>query len=403
MLLQRATIFRLEPTSEQAIAFARWSGACRFVFNLALEQRRDWYRPGRNFSYHQQQGELTKLRAEVDWLRAVPVHALQMAVRAVDSAFQRFLAGLGGYPKPRRKGERDSFTLPDPSYLGFKRLNKNRGAIKVPKVGWVKIVGWRPLGGELRSVTISRKAGHWYASIAWRSEIADPAPSRSPPVGIDRGVAVFAALSSGRKIPPLNAFKRIEVNLVKVQRRLARKTKFSANWKKQKAKITKLHLRAANARKDFLHKLSTEIAKSHGVVKIEKLQVRSMSASAAGTVHEPGRNVARKRGLNRSILDQGWSMFATMLRYKLAERGGELIEVPAAYTSQTCSCCGTIDKSSRKDQATFECGHCGHAENADTNAAKNILQARTIAVEPPKRTLRRVGRRKQPRSSEAYA
>jgi putative transposase len=173
------------------------------------------------------------------------------------------------------------------------------------------------------------------------------------------------------------------------------KKKFSANWKKQKAKITRLHSHAANARKDFLHKLSTGIAKSHGVVKIEKLQVRNMSASAAGTVEKPGQNVAQKRGLNRSILDQGWSMFATMLRYKLAERGGELIEVPAAYTSQTCSCCGVVDKDSRKDQATFECGHCGHADNADTNAARNIHQARTIAAEPPKRTLRRVGKRKQ--------
>jgi putative transposase len=395
MLIQRASTYRLEPTAEQGIAFAQWSGACRFVYNLALEQRRDWYRPGRNFTYNQQQGEITHLRAEVDWLRAVPVHALQMAVRSLDNAFQRFFTGLGSYPQPRKKGGRDSFTLPDPSYLGFKRLNRRRGAIKIPKVGWVKLVGYRPLGGELRGITISRRAGHWYASIAWRAEVAEPAKSSLPSVGIDRGIAVFAALSTGEKIAPLNAFKRIEMNLAKAQRRLARKKKFSANWKKQKAKITRLHSHAANARKDFLHKLSTGIAKSHGVVKIEKLQVRNMSASAAGTVEKPGQNVAQKRGLNRSILDQGWSMFATMLRYKLAERGGELIEVPAAYTSQTCSCCGVVDKDSRKDQATFECGHCGHADNADTNAARNIHQARTIAAEPPKRTLRRVGKRKQ--------
>ena len=176
---------------------------------------------------------------------------------------------------------------------------------------------------------------------------------------------MFAALSSGRKIPPLNAFKAHRVNLVKVQRRLARKTKFSANWKKQKAKITKLHLRAANARKDFLHKLSTEIAKSHGVVKIENCKCGACQRAPQARFRTGSKRSAQ-RGLNRSILDQGWSMFATMLRYKLAERGGELIEVPAAYTSQTCSCCRTIDKSSRKDQATFECGHCGHAENADT-------------------------------------
>lgn len=394
MLIQRANTYRLEPTAEQGIAFAQWAGACRFVYNLALEQRRDWHRPGRSFTYNQQQREITHLRAEVDWLRAVPVHALQMAVRALDNAFQRFFTGLGSYPQPRHKGGRDSFTLPDPSDLRIKRLNKRRGAIKVPKVGWVKLVGYRPLGGELRRITISQRAGHWYASIAWRAGVSEPAKSTLPSVGIDRGVAVFAALSDGTKIEPLNAFKRIGVRLAKEQHRLARKTKFSANWKRQKAKITKLHSHAANARKDFLHKLSTDIAKSHGVVKIEKLHVRNMSASAAGTVEEPGRNVAQKRGLNRSILDQGWSMFATMLRYKLAECGGELIEVPAAYTSQMCSCCGVIDKESR-DGRMFSCSHCGHEDDADTNAARNIHQARTIAAEPPKRTLRRVGKRKQ--------
>ena len=395
MLINKSYIYRLDPTAEQASAFAQWAGACRYVYNLALEQRRDWHRPGRSFSYNQQQGEITHLRAEVDWLKAVPVHALQMAVRSLDNAFQRFFSGLGNFPQPRRKGERDSFTLPDPKYLGFKRLNRNRGAIKVPKVGWVKLVGWRPLGGDLRSITISRKAGHWYVSIAWRAEVSDPAPSPLPEVGIDRGVAVFAALSNGSKIAPLNAFKRIQTKLAKAQVRLSRKVKFSANWIKQKAKITRLHSNAANARKDFLHKISTDIAKSHGVVKIERLNVRGMTASAKGTVEEPGHNVRQKSGLNKAILDQGWGMFKTMLAYKLAERGGRLEEVPAAYTSQTCAECGVVDRESRKDQATFECGHCGHADNADVNAARNILQARTLAVEPPKRTLRRVGKRKQ--------
>lgn len=404
VILNRASTYRLDPTAEQAGAFAQWAGACRFVYNLALEQRRDWHRPklhpmcpqGRSFSYNHQQGELTALRAEVDWLRAVPVHALQMAVRAVDNAFQRFFTGLGSYPQPRRKGERDAFTLPDPSYLGFRRLNKNRGAIKVPKVGWVKLLGYRPLGGDLRNITISRKSGHWYVSIAWRAEIADPTPPNLPAVGIDRGVKVFAALSNGDNIAPINAFRRIQDKLAKLQVRLARKQKFSANWCKLKAKISRVHSHAANARKDFLHKHSTGIAKSHGVVKIEDLRVRNMTASAKGSVEDPGRNVRQKSGLNRSILDQGWGMFSTMLKYKLAERGGQLVEVPAAYTSQTCAECGVIDKVSRPDQATFKCTGCGHEANADTNAARNILQARILAAEPPKRTLRRVGKRKQP-------
>lgn len=395
MELLRAAKFRLEPTPEQSEWLAQTAGACRYVFNIALEQRRDYWRPGRRFSFAQQCREITECRAETDWLRAAPVHALQGALRALDTAFQRFFSGLGGYPRHKHKGDGDGFRLPDPSYLGFKRLSKRMGAVKLPKIGWIRCRDWRPLPGELRNVSITRRAGHWCVSIQCRREVSVPAKSELPPAGIDRGIVVFAALSDGTKIEPLNSFERIETKLAKLQRRLARKTKFSANWIKQKAKISRLHSHAANARKDFLHKISTEIAKNHGVVRIEKLRVRNMSASAAGTAEAPGSNVAQKRGLNRSILDQGWSMFATMLRYKLAERSGELVEVPAAYTSQTCSCCGTIDKASRKDQATFECGHCGHTANADTNAAKNILQARTVAAEPPKRTLMRVGKRNQ--------
>jgi len=119
-----------------------------------------------------------------------------------------------------------------------------------------------------------------------------------------------------------------------------------------------------------------------------------MTRSAKGTVDTPGTDVRAKSGLNRSILDQGSGMFATMLKYKLAERGGELIYVDPRYTSQTCAECGCIDRASRRDQATFICVHCGHEDNADTNGARNIHQARALAVEPPKRTLRRVGKRK---------
>ena len=398
ILIQRAQVYRLEPTEAQANAFAQWVGVCRTVYNLALDQRRTWGQQHR-LSYNQQQGEITDLRAEVDWIKAVPVHALQMTVRALDNAFQRFFTGLGQFPTPRKKLVNDSFTLPDPSYLGFKRLNKNRGAVRVPKVGWVKLVGYRPLGGELRSITISRKAGNWFVSVAWRKEVADLVPAKQPSAGLDRGIMVFAALSDGTKIKPISALKTIRTKLAKAQRRLAHKTRFGANWKKQKAKIIRLHRKAANARKDYLHKLSTEIAKNHGVIKIERLLVKNMSKSAKGTVEIPGVNVKAKSGLNRLMLDQGWSMFATMLRYKLAQRGGRLVEVDPRYTSQTCAECGAIDRANRPDQATFACVACGQTDNADVNAARNIHQARALAVEPPKRTLRRVGKRKQIREA----
>jgi putative transposase len=184
-------------------------------------------------------------------------------------------------------------------------------------------------------------------------------------------VAVFAALSDGTLIEPANHGKKALKALARAQRRLARKKRGSANRRKQARRITRLHMRVANARKDTLHKLSTAIANSHGAVVLEKLEVPNMVRSAAGTVAEPGRNVRAKAGLNRAILDQGWGMFRAMLGWKLAERGGRLVEVPAQNTSRECSACGVMDAASRHRQ-WFRCVGCGYEAHADTNAAKNI-------------------------------
>jgi putative transposase len=395
MLLKRAYVYRLEPTLEQETFLAQTAGACRALYNLALEQRSLYWRPGRKITLMSQSHELTALRDDLEWMRAAPVHSLQSALKDLNRAFENFFAGRAAYPRFKRKGDGDGFHLKDKAYLGFKRLNRNKGAVRLPKIGWVKLRGWRALGGALRNVTISRRAGHWYAAVAWQAEVDDPASSLQPPVGVDRGVAIFAALSTGQTYTAPRFFGRVETKLANTQRKLARQMKGSANWRKTKARIARLHLRAANARRDFLHKVSLDIAKNHGVVAIEKLQVKNMSRSAKGTAEAPGRNVAAKAGLNRSILDKGWSMFATLLRYKLGDRGGELIELPPQYTSQTCAECGSINKESRKSQSEFACVECGHSANADVNAARNILQARTIAVEPAKRTTKAVGNRKR--------
>lgn len=196
------------------------------------------------------------------------------------------------------------------------------------------------------------------------------------------GVSVFAATSTGELIAPGSFGKKALRALQKAQRAVSRKKKGSANRRKAIRRVQTLHARVANARKDFLHKLSTTIAKNHGTVVVEALQVRNMSASAKGTAEEPGRNVRQKSGLNRSILDQGWRMFRTFLGYKLADRGGRLVEVPAAYTSQTCSVCGVTDPASRVSQARFVCTACGHIENADINAAKNILRRADSPLKP---------------------
>jgi putative transposase len=192
-------------------------------------------------------------------------------------------------------------------------------------------------------------------------------------IGIDAGIKCFAALSDGTMVHGVHSFRRHEDALAREQRRLSRKTKGSKNWKKQKKKISRLHHRIANVRSDFIHKLSTEISKSHAKVYVEGLQIRNMSTSARGTSEQPGINVKAKSGLNKSILDQGWFEFKWQLDYKLAWRGGTLAEVDYRHTSQTCSCCGHTAKENRPTQAEFECLACGHKENADLNAARNIL------------------------------
>ena len=387
MIARKAAMFRLYPTPGQAAQMAQIAGACRFVYNLALEQRRDWWRrfrsvTGGNISYASQCRELTALRAEVDWLKACPVHALQQALKDLDRAYQNFFAGRAAYPTPRKKAVNDSFRFPDPVSLIVKRTGKSSGQMKLPKLGWVRLRGWQALPGEICTITVSRRAGQWFAAVQCEREVEEPKPSTLPTVGIDMGIAVFAALSDGAIIVPANHGKKALRALRKAQRALARKKRGSANRRKAIRRVAKIQQRVANARKDFLHKHSTIIAQNHGVVVVEALEVRNMSASAKGSVEQPGRKVRQKAGLNRAILDQGWSMFRAMLAYKLADHGGKLVEVPAAYTSQTCPVCGCVDTANRQSQADFVCVACGHAANADTNAAINILRRADSALKP---------------------
>ncbi|MFK4046659.1 RNA-guided endonuclease InsQ/TnpB family protein [Roseomonas mucosa] len=372
MLSRKAHVYRLYPTPEQAAVLGAWIGAVRFTYNLCLEQRRDWWRPGRRFTFASQCREITALRSEVDWLRNVPVHALQQAAKDLDRAYGNWWSGRAGAPSPRRRGLNDAMRFPDPATFAFRRLSRRVGEVKLPKLGWVRLRWDRTIPGTVKSVTVSRMAGQWHVSAQYEADVPEPAPSVLPAVGIDRGVAVFAALSDGTLIQPGNFGRKAQRVLARAQRKLARKKRGSNNRRKAVRRVQQVQARIARQRKDFLNKLSHRIAKSHGVVVLEKLEVRNMVRSAAGTAQKPGRNVRAKSGLNRSILDQGWGMFRAMLSRKLAVNGGRLAEVPPQNTSRTCSACGVVDADSRKAQR-FRCVACGHAAHADTNAAINIL------------------------------
>lgn len=221
MIDRKAARFRLYPTPEQGVQMAQIAGACRFSYNLALEQRRDFYRPGRKINFASQCRELTLLRAETDWLKAAPVHTLQQALRDLDRAYRNWWSGRAKAPTPRKKGINDSFRLPDPVSLAVERTGKSSGRIKLPRPGWIRLRErhWRQLPGTICNVTLARRAGQWFAAVQCEREMAEPAPSALPRIGIDVGIKVFAALSDGTHIAPANHGKKALHSLRKAQRR----------------------------------------------------------------------------------------------------------------------------------------------------------------------------------------
>jgi putative transposase len=374
--MQVLSAFRYElmPTGEQARKMRRFAGACRFVFNKALALQNENYRNGGKFiGKFSMKKRFTEWRnsAETPWLADAPRHPVDEAILDLDRAFANFFAKRADFPCFKRKGQSaDSFRFPDPKQI---KLDRENGRISLPKLGYMRYRNSRTPLGDVRNVTVSSKGGKWFVSILTRREVEQPV-ARGPAVGIDMGIARFAALSDGSHVDPLNSFKKHEQRLAKYQRRMSRKTKFSSNWKKAKARVQKIHTGIANARNDFLHKTSTTISKNHALVCIEDLRIGNMSKSSAGTVEAPGKKVSQKSGLNRAILDQGWFEFRRQIEYKTAWAGGFTVAVPAAYTSQTCPCCGHVAKENRKTQALFACVLCGHTANADHVGAINVLE-----------------------------
>jgi putative transposase len=269
-------------------------------------------------------------------------------------------------PVFKRKGRSDGIRFPQ----GFKIDNRR---IFLPKIGWIGFYKSREIEGTIKNVTVTRRAGKWYASIQVEQEIEIKEHPSKYEIGIDAGIICFAAFSDGTLVEGINSFRKHENTLAREQRKLARKQRGSENWKKQKQRISNIHHTISNVRSDYLHKLSTGIGKIHARVYVEGLNIRGMSASAKGTEQEPVRNVRAKAGLNKSILDQGWFEFRRQLDYKLDWMGGKLVEVDFRYTSQRCSQCGYTSKENRRSQEVFVCLDCGYEQHADINAAKNIL------------------------------
>ena len=336
---------------------------------LALEQANCW-RPDRGPTpgSAERHRQLTEARAG-SWLGTGSSTVQQQALRDFDQALRNCWAGTHRRPRWREKGVDEGFCIRD---VKVRRISRKWAEVHVPKVGWVRFRLTRPLGEHGMARVTKDRAGRWHVSFsAPQPPVVRTATGTA--VGIDVGVAHAVTTSAGDHldVPGLRP----------LERQKARQRAGSNRCARTKHAIAVLHARAADRRKDWAEKTSTRLVTGHDLIVFEDLRVKDMLRSARGTVESPGRNVAAKAGLNRRIAASAWSRLVRRTTDKAAvSQGCEVVRVDPRHTSQRCSVCGHVDPGNRPSQAVFYCLGCGHADNADVNAAKNILAAGLAAT-----------------------
>lgn len=374
----RSYRYRLYPTAAQRASLDEQLGAACDLYNAALEQRIRAYREhGVSLSYYDQQRELTEARTNDGLLPAgMSLKAQRSALVRLDKAFQAFFRRCAagetpGFPRFRPRRRYDSLTWPSGDGAGVRS-----GRLRVMGVGSMRVCWHReiPDDAEVRTITVKRKNGRWYVTLVLHLSNPATLPPTGESVGVDRGVTVPFALSTGEHVEGPRAQKTNAGSVRRAARKVARRQRGSSRKRKARMLLARQREREANQRHDFLHKLSRRLVNENDTIVFEDLNVQGMTRSARGTSGAPGRRVRQKAGLNRSISDQGWATLVEMTSYKAAEAGRQVIRVPAAYTSQICAECGVVDAASRNG-VVFACTSCGHEAHADTNAALNILRA----------------------------
>jgi putative transposase len=383
----------LLPSVEQAAVLAEHCRHARFVWNLAVEQQQHW-QPGRHApGYNEQCAQLTAARTEYDWLAAGSQTVQQQALRDFAQAMRNFFNGTHRRPTWRKAGTHEGFRQVGLKPRHIKRLSRRYGQIWIPKVGWVKFRWTRTIADTVRSYRVTRdRAERWHIAFAAIPEPV-PGPDDGSVVGVDRGVAVSVALSTGELLRVAGLRAGENERLRRLQRRLARARRGSNRRARTKRAMARLRARETDRRRDWLEKTTTDLARRFDIICVEDLNVRAMTRAARGTRECPGTNVAQKRGLNREISRQGWGLLVARLKHKAS---GRLELVPAAYTSQRCSHCGHIAPENRKSQAVFQCVSCGAGPcNADVNAARNIAAGRAVTARGDLGTSRSANREPQ--------
>ena len=374
--------YRLHPTPAQEAVLRDHCGHARYVWNLAVEQHAHWH-PGRTGApgYLEQCRQLTEARAEHPWLAAGSQTVQQQALRDFAQAMTAFFdpGNPAGRPTWRKAGRDEGFRITGRRgrQWDVRSVSRKVGQVWVPKAGWVRFRWSRAVPPEVKSYRVTMdRAGRWHVAFA-AVPAPVPAPGTGQVVGIDRGVVVSAALSTGELLHCPAQTGRERIRLRRLQRRLARATRGSNRRGRVKHAIARLRAQETDRRKDWAEKVSTDIVRRFDVIRVEDLKIGNMTRSAKGTPENPGRNVSQKAGLNRGVLRSGWGLLVRRLEDKAP---GRVEKIKPALTSQRCSACGQVDRDSRESQAVFRCTACGFAGHADVNAAINIAAGHAVTA-----------------------
>ncbi|MEO3806362.1 transposase [Nonomuraea sp. B1E8] len=383
--MRRSFKFLLRPTARQAAALAACVEDHRQLYNAALEHRRTaCARAGVSVRYGEQSAELKHIRADdADGQGRWSFSSQQATLRRLDKAFRAFFdrvkAGRApGFPRFKGRGRFDTVEWPkdgDGCRWDSQPGHPTVTYVRLQGVGHVRVHRHRAVRGRVKTVAVKREGNRWFVVLSCDDVPTEPLPATGAVAGIDMGVASLVTTSDGDRVANPRHLAATVGRLAAAQRVLARKERGSKRRRKVVARVASLHARVRRQRLDGAHKAALALVRIYDVIVHEDLRIANMTRSASGTIEVPGRNVAAKSGLNRSILDAGWGVFLTILAHKAESAGRKLIAVNPAGTSRTCARCGHCAKENRATQADFACTACGHAAHADVNAAVNIMRA----------------------------
>ncbi|HYE72601.1 MAG TPA: transposase [Blastocatellia bacterium] len=350
--------FRLTPSKRIAATFEAWLDGCREIYNAGLQERRGAYKlTGKSPTYYDQQNQLPEIKTLRPDIAAINAQVLQSALRKLDRSFDNFFRRVKngekpGYPRFKGKAYFNSFTFPQ-----MKDAFRIEGKyLRLSKIGKVKLIQHRPIGGKIKTCTIKREANKWYAVFAVEENQSRWFPRTGDAVGVDVGIENFATLSTGEVIENPKHLRQAEASIKQASRNLARKKRGSKNYAKTKAVLAKKHQQVANRRADFFHKTGLRLIKEFDAIVFEDLNIKGL---------------VKNHYLAKSISDAAWGTFINTVTSKAAKAGRIVERVPAAFTSQDCSSCG---HRVRKSLAVREhrCIACGFVAHRDHNAAINI-------------------------------